>query len=47
MIDRVPPPTETAQAALGSDVTDAVITVPFEFSQAQKTALRYVTSLAL
>lgn len=31
---------ETAQSALASDVTDAVITVPFEFTQAQKTALR-------
>uniref|UniRef100_A0A667YHR7 Heat shock protein 14 n=1 Tax=Myripristis murdjan TaxID=586833 RepID=A0A667YHR7_9TELE len=31
---------ETAQSALGSDVTDAVITVPFEFAQAQKGALR-------
>ncbi|XP_029016936.1 heat shock 70 kDa protein 14 isoform X1 [Betta splendens] len=31
---------ETAQSALGSDVTDAVITVPFEFAQAQKRALR-------
>lgn len=37
------PPAETAQSALGSDVTDAVITVPFEFTQAQKTALRCVT----
>ncbi|CAN9508031.1 unnamed protein product [Ophioblennius macclurei] len=31
---------ETAQSALGSDVRDAVITVPFEFAQAQKQALR-------
>uniref|UniRef100_A0A8C9ZF58 Heat shock protein 14 n=1 Tax=Sander lucioperca TaxID=283035 RepID=A0A8C9ZF58_SANLU len=31
---------ETAQSALGSDVTEAVITVPFEFAQAQKRALR-------
>ncbi|XP_061817226.1 heat shock 70 kDa protein 14 [Nerophis lumbriciformis] len=31
---------ETAQSALGSDVTDAVITVPFEFEHAQKRALR-------
>uniref|UniRef100_A0A8C5FGZ5 Heat shock 70 kDa protein 14 n=1 Tax=Gadus morhua TaxID=8049 RepID=A0A8C5FGZ5_GADMO len=37
---------ETAQAALGSDVTDAVITVPFEFSQAQKTALREAAEAA-
>lgn len=32
--------TETAQSALDSDVTDAVITVPFEFAHAQKHALR-------
>lgn len=32
--------TETAQSALGSDVTEAVITVPFEFAHAQKLALR-------
>ncbi|XP_029969359.1 heat shock 70 kDa protein 14 [Salarias fasciatus] len=31
---------ETAQSALGADVRDAVITVPFEFAQAQKQALR-------
>ncbi|XP_076023516.1 heat shock 70 kDa protein 14 [Genypterus blacodes] len=31
---------ETAQSALGSDVTEAVITVPFEFAHAQKRALR-------
>ena len=31
---------ETAQSALGSDVNEAVITVPFEFAQAQKSALR-------
>ncbi|KAM4615136.1 heat shock 70 kDa protein 14 isoform 2-T2 [Polymixia lowei] len=31
---------ETAQSALDSDVTDAVITVPFEFTQGQKSALR-------
>lgn len=31
---------ETAQSALGSDVRDAVITVPFEFAQTQKQALR-------
>lgn len=32
--------TETAQSALGSDVTEAVVTVPFEFAHAQKHALR-------
>ena len=32
--------TETAQSALGSDVNEAVITVPFEFGPAQKRALR-------
>lgn len=33
--------TETAQSALGgSDVSDAVITVPSEFAHAQKRALR-------
>ncbi|KAK0154411.1 Heat shock protein 14 [Merluccius polli] len=37
---------ETAQSALGSDVTDAVITVPFEFTQAQKTALREAAEAA-
>ncbi|XP_041636878.1 heat shock 70 kDa protein 14 [Cheilinus undulatus] len=31
---------ETAQSAVGSDVTDAIITVPFEFAHAQKRALR-------
>ncbi|XP_034019531.1 heat shock 70 kDa protein 14 [Thalassophryne amazonica] len=31
---------ETAQSALGSDVREAVITVPFEFAHAQKRALR-------
>lgn len=31
---------ETAQSALGSDVKDAVITVPFEFAERQKNALR-------
>ncbi|KAL7882521.1 hypothetical protein SRHO_G00001790 [Serrasalmus rhombeus] len=31
---------ETAQSALGSDVKDAVITVPFEFGEMQKNALR-------
>ncbi|XP_023664767.1 heat shock 70 kDa protein 14 [Paramormyrops kingsleyae] len=31
---------ETAQSALGSDVSDAVITVPFEFGEMQKNALR-------
>ncbi|XP_076153454.1 heat shock 70 kDa protein 14 [Alosa pseudoharengus] len=31
---------ETAQSALGSDVADAVITVPFEFGENQKNALR-------
>ncbi|KAG5845799.1 heat shock 70 kDa protein 14 [Anguilla rostrata] len=31
---------ETAQSALGSDITDAVITVPFEFGEIQKNALR-------
>ncbi|KPP74432.1 heat shock 70 kDa protein 14-like [Scleropages formosus] len=33
---------ETAQSALGSDVNDAVITVPFEFGEMQKNALRHV-----
>lgn len=32
--------TETAQSALGSDVTDAVFTVPFDFSNSQEQALR-------
>ena len=31
---------ETAQSAVGSEVKEAVITVPFEFDQAQKNALR-------
>lgn len=31
---------ETAQSALGSDVADTVITVPFEFGEKQKNALR-------
>ncbi|KAL4617947.1 heat shock 70 kDa protein 14 [Arapaima gigas] len=31
---------ETAQSALGSDANDAVITVPFEFGDMQKNALR-------
>lgn len=34
------PLTETAQSALGSDITEGVITVPFEFAHAQKQALR-------
>lgn len=33
--------TETAQSALGSDVIDAVFTVPFDFSHSQEQALRY------
>lgn len=33
--------TETAQSALGSDITEVVITVPLEFAHAQKCALRY------
>ncbi|KAM3859295.1 heat shock 70 kDa protein 14 [Diretmus argenteus] len=37
---------ETAQSALGSDVTEAVITVPFEFAQAQKSALREAAEAA-
>lgn len=37
----IPVFTETAQSALGgSDVSDAVITVPSEFAHAQKRALR-------
>lgn len=32
--------TETAQSALGSDITEVVITVPLEFAHAQKCALR-------
>ncbi|TNN72881.1 Heat shock protein 14 [Liparis tanakae] len=38
--------TETAQSALGSDVTEAVITVPFEFANAQKRALREAAEAA-
>ena len=37
-------PSETAQSALGSDVADAVITVPFEFGENQKNALRFVVT---
>ncbi|XP_061618754.1 heat shock 70 kDa protein 14 [Phyllopteryx taeniolatus] len=37
---------ETAQSALGSDVTDAVITVPFEFGHPQKRALREAAEAA-
>ncbi|TMS03033.1 Heat shock 70 kDa protein 14 [Larimichthys crocea] len=37
---------ETAQSALGSDVTEAVITVPFEFAHAQKRALREAAEAA-
>uniref|UniRef100_A0A8D3EAM6 Heat shock 70 kDa protein 14 n=1 Tax=Scophthalmus maximus TaxID=52904 RepID=A0A8D3EAM6_SCOMX len=37
---------ETAQSALGSDVADAVITVPFEFAHAQKRALREAAEAA-
>uniref|UniRef100_A0A8C4GL96 Heat shock 70 kDa protein 14 n=1 Tax=Dicentrarchus labrax TaxID=13489 RepID=A0A8C4GL96_DICLA len=37
---------ETAQSALGSDVTEAVITVPFEFGHAQKHALREAAEAA-
>ncbi|XP_068442982.1 heat shock 70 kDa protein 14 [Clinocottus analis] len=37
---------ETAQSALGSDVTEAVITVPFEFANAQKRALREAAEAA-
>uniref|UniRef100_A0A665W893 Heat shock 70 kDa protein 14 n=1 Tax=Echeneis naucrates TaxID=173247 RepID=A0A665W893_ECHNA len=37
---------ETAQSALGSDVTEAVITVPFEFAHAQKHALREAAEAA-
>ncbi|XP_047431392.1 heat shock 70 kDa protein 14 [Mugil cephalus] len=37
---------ETAQSALGSDVSDAVITVPFEFAHAQKRALREAAEAA-
>lgn len=31
--------TETAQSAIGSDVNDVVITVPFDFGENQKNAL--------
>uniref|UniRef100_A0A8K9WNI1 Heat shock protein 14 n=1 Tax=Oncorhynchus mykiss TaxID=8022 RepID=A0A8K9WNI1_ONCMY len=37
---------ETAQSALGADVTEAVITVPFEFAHAQKAALRAAAEAA-
>uniref|UniRef100_A0A8C1LE85 Heat shock protein 14 n=1 Tax=Cyprinus carpio TaxID=7962 RepID=A0A8C1LE85_CYPCA len=37
---------ETAQSALGSDVKDAVITVPFEFGEIQKNALRQAAESA-
>uniref|UniRef100_A0A8D3C6S3 Heat shock 70 kDa protein 14 n=1 Tax=Scophthalmus maximus TaxID=52904 RepID=A0A8D3C6S3_SCOMX len=37
---------QTAQSALGSDVADAVITVPFEFAHAQKRALREAAEAA-
>ncbi|XP_030637065.1 heat shock 70 kDa protein 14 isoform X2 [Chanos chanos] len=37
---------ETAQSALGSDVKDAVITVPFEFGEMQKNALRHAAECA-
>ncbi|CAJ1055692.1 heat shock 70 kDa protein 14 [Xyrichtys novacula] len=37
---------ETAQSAVGSDVTEAVITVPFEFAHAQKSALREAAEAA-
>ncbi|XP_008314207.1 heat shock 70 kDa protein 14 [Cynoglossus semilaevis] len=37
---------ETAQSALGSDVNEAVITVPFEFAQTQKRALREAAEAA-
>ncbi|XP_077450124.1 heat shock 70 kDa protein 14 [Stigmatopora argus] len=37
---------ETAQSAVGSDVTDAVITVPFEFGPPQKQALREAAEAA-
>ncbi|XP_056603898.1 heat shock 70 kDa protein 14 [Triplophysa dalaica] len=37
---------ETAQSALGSDVNDAVITVPFEFGEMQKKALRQAADSA-
>ncbi|XP_008279142.1 heat shock 70 kDa protein 14 [Stegastes partitus] len=37
---------ETAQSALGSDVSDVVITVPFEFAPNQKRALREAAEAA-
>ncbi|XP_054911613.1 heat shock 70 kDa protein 14 isoform X2 [Poeciliopsis prolifica] len=37
---------ETAQSALGSDVTDTVITVPFEFAHSQKRSLREAAEAA-
>uniref|UniRef100_A0A8C6NJ76 Heat shock protein family A (Hsp70) member 14 n=1 Tax=Nothobranchius furzeri TaxID=105023 RepID=A0A8C6NJ76_NOTFU len=37
---------ETAQSALGSDVTETVITVPFEFGSSQKRALRVAAEAA-
>ncbi|KAI3367004.1 hypothetical protein L3Q82_009634 [Scortum barcoo] len=37
---------ETAQSALGSDATDVVITVPFEFAHAQKRALKEAAEAA-
>ncbi|XP_061125028.1 heat shock 70 kDa protein 14 isoform X1 [Syngnathus typhle] len=37
---------ETAQSSLGSDVSDAVITVPFEFGPSQKHALREAAEAA-
>uniref|UniRef100_A0A671SXS6 Heat shock 70 kDa protein 14-like n=1 Tax=Sinocyclocheilus anshuiensis TaxID=1608454 RepID=A0A671SXS6_9TELE len=37
---------ETAQSALGSDMKDAVITVPFEFGEMQKNALRQAAESA-
>ncbi|XP_041833489.1 heat shock 70 kDa protein 14 [Melanotaenia boesemani] len=37
---------ETAQSALGSDVTESVITVPFEFERAQRRALREAAEAA-
>uniref|UniRef100_A0A6Q2Y0F7 Heat shock protein 14 n=1 Tax=Esox lucius TaxID=8010 RepID=A0A6Q2Y0F7_ESOLU len=37
---------ETAQSALGAVVTEAVITVPFEFAHAQKVALREAAEAA-
>ncbi|XP_004083036.1 heat shock 70 kDa protein 14 [Oryzias latipes] len=37
---------ETAQSALGSDTSEAVITVPFEFAHAQRRALREAAEAA-